>query len=140
MIGPKSPRPTAAEEKRAYRIVTERDNGTCQRCLRTCGTGATSRDHRKGRGVGGQTVPSNLQVLGGTGTTGCHGWKGANPAAALAEGWAVPGSKDPAEWPARRWFPTPIGTLRLGWCLYKNDGRIVRITDEEAARLMGGAF
>lgn len=137
-IGPKEPKPTAREEREAYEIATLRDLDTCQRCRRNCGQGFTSRDHRKGRGVGGLTLASNLQVLGGTGTLGCHGWKTENPAAAIEEGWAVPGYAKPAEWPARRWFHTMAGILALGWCLYSDDGQITRITEEEARQRMEG--
>src|SRR5690606_40618483 len=117
-IGPKTVKPTPREEREAYELATLRDRDTCQRCRRNCGQGFTSRDHRKGRGVGGLTVVSNLRVLGGTGTLGCHGWKTANPAAALEEGWAVPGYATPAEWPARRWLRGEHGIVRLAWVLY----------------------
>ena len=104
MIAPKVAKPTPAEEREAYRLVTIRDNDTCQRCLRNCGP--SNRDHRQDRSVGGRTSVVNLQILGGSGTTGCHGWKTANPRDAQAEGWAVPGWADPHEYPARRWLPT----------------------------------
>lgn len=137
MIGPKLTKPSKADERDAYELATLRDNDTCQRCKRNCGMGITSRDHRKGRGVGGLTTPANLQVLGGTGTTGCHGWKGSHPATAMAEGWSVPGWADPLVWPARRWVKARTG-LRLAWVLYRNDGRWDEISDEEAARRMEG--
>jgi hypothetical protein len=138
MIRPKydaPPKPTPADEADAYELATLRDGDTCQRCLRNCGWGVTSRDHRKDRSVGGLTVVSNLQVLGGTGTTGCHGWKSAHPAEAVAEGWAVPGYADPAEWPARRWMRTVAGR-RLAWVLYSDDGGVTEITEEEARERM----
>lgn len=134
MIKPKyelPPKPTKAQEADAYELATLRDNDTCQRCRGACGP--SNRDHRKGRGVGGRTVVSNLQVLGGSGTTGCHGWKTTHPAAALAEGWSVPGWADPATYPAARWFRDG-----LGWCLYADDGGISRITADEARRRMEG--
>jgi hypothetical protein len=144
MIRPKydaPPKPTRAQEADAYELVTLRDRDTCQRCRRQCGP--SNRDHRKGRGVGGHTVVSNLQILGGSGTTGCHGWKTANPAAAVAEGWSVPGYADPAEWPARRWRRIEHGVLELCWVLYMDgpdaDGALwVRITDDEAEWRMRG--
>jgi hypothetical protein len=132
MIRPKVDKPTEKEESLAYAIVTGRDSNRCQRCQRFCGP--PSRDHRKGRGVGGLTTPANLQILGGDGTTGCHGWKTAHPALALAEGWTVPGWADPAEYPARRWLPTSRGTVRLSWVLYADDGTWREIDDAEAER------
>ena len=141
MIRPKTdaaPKPTPAQEREAYELATLRDRDTCQRCRRNCGWGVTSRDHRKGRGVGGLTTVVNLQVLGGTGTTGCHGWKSSHPAEAVAEGWSVPSWADPAEWPARRWLSSGNGLLRLAWVLYTADGRWEELSDEGAARRMSG--
>lgn len=132
---PKPIKPTAAEERRAYAMVTERDEDRCQRCLRYCGP--TNRDHRKDRGRGGLTVVSNLQCLGGSGTTGCHGWKTANPTDAIAEGWSVPSWGEPADWPARRYVPTQWGTVRPAWVLYGDDGSITEIDEEEARDRMG---
>ncbi len=135
MIGPKVDRPTATDERRAYAIATERDDDTCQRCLRG---GAANRDHRKNRSQGGLTVASNLQLLCGSGTTGCHGWAHANPRAALEDGWAVPRWADPHEWPARRWFRTQVGTLRAGWALLDDEGGAHEISADEARRRMEG--
>jgi len=139
MIRPKyetTPKPSKAEETDAYELATLRDNDTCQKCRRNCGWGATSRDHRKDRSVGGLTVVSNLQILGGTGTTGCHGWKSSHPKEAVAEGWAVPGYGDPAEWPARRWMRDVYGVLHLAWVLYGNDGSVTEIPESDARRRM----
>lgn len=136
MIGPKTEKPTSAEERRAYTLVTARDDDLCQRCLRNCGPG-TSRDHRKARSRGGLTVASNLQVLGGTGTAGCHGWKEGHPQDALAEGWSVPSWADPADWPARRWLPTSWNTLRPAWVLYTDGGDWDEISEDEARDRMG---
>lgn len=134
MIRPKyeaPPKPSPADERDAYELVTLRDLDTCQKCRRNCGWGVTSRDHRKDRSVGGLTVVSNLQVLGGTGTTGCHGWKSANPREAVAEGWSVPGYADPHEWPARRWVRSSAGVLRLSWVIYDDVGGWVEISDDD---------
>lgn len=133
MIGPKVTPPTPAEERDAYELATLRDSGTCQRCRRAAGA---NRDHRKNRSQGGLTLASNLQLLCGTGTTGCHGWTTTHPAEAVAEGWAVPGWADPREWPARRWIRTVFG-LRLGWVLYDDAGGWVEISEAEAYERMG---
>lgn len=135
MIGLKVPRPTPAEEARAYVTVTERDEELCQRCLRAPGS---NRDHRLNRSQGGLTVPSNLQLLCGTGTTGCHGWRTENLRAALEDGWRVPAWQDPREWPARRWLRTDVGTLRASWVLYDDSGGWREISAEEARRRMEG--
>jgi len=131
-----APQPSKADEADAYELVTLRDGDRCQRCLRNCGWGVTSRDHRKDRSLGGLTVVSNLQVLGGTGTTGCHGWKSAHPAEAIAEGWAVPGYADPAEWPARRRVRGQYGIYIDIWVLYDDGGGVREITEEEARERM----
>lgn len=132
MIGPKTAKPTAAEEKQAYAIAAGRDDLTCQRCLGWCG--APQQDHRQNRQPG-NTVPSNLQTLGLI----CHQWKTEHPADALADGWAVPRWATPARWPARRWYRNLDGvTVRKGWALYGDDGSITEISDHEARRRMEG--
>lgn len=134
MIGPKHSKSSKADEAYAYELATLRDKDTCQRCHRAQGT---NRDHRKNRSQGGLTVASNLQLLCGTGTTGCHGWATAHPADAVAEGWAVPGWADPAEWPARRYRRTAWGVLRPAWVIYRNDGTWVEIPEGDAHERMG---
>lgn len=144
MIAQRRQKQSDAEKKRAYEDATKRDGDLCQKCLRDCGHGVTSRDHRQDRDPF-NTVVSNLQVLGGTGTTGCHGRKTTHKADAIREGWAMPRHTrvDSSEWPARRWLQTGLGTVRLAWVLYLNapDGGAwwVEISDAEAARRMSDA-
>lgn len=106
MIAPKRPRLTQAQEREAYALVTERDTGACVRCGQI---GPTERDHRQNRDSF-NTVPSNLQLLGGPFGCGCHKWKTENPAAAVLEGFAVPSWARPELWPARR--------HDVGWVIY----------------------
>lgn len=137
MIRPKyeTPRPSKADEADAYEIVTLRDAGTCQRCRRNCGP--FNRDHRQNRRPG-NTRASNLQGLGGSGTTGCHGWKTTHPQEANEQGWGCPSWADPAEWPARRWVAGGY-VLRLAWVLYDDEGGWREISDAEAElRMKGG--
>lgn len=135
MIAPKVAKPTRAEEAFAYRATTERDGGCCVKC----GTaGVMSRDHRLNRSQGGRTTTTNLQLLCGTGTTGCHGWFTSHPEEAVREGWGVPMWANPAEYPARRWLPTGFGTLRLSWVLYTDHGTWEQIDEDEAARRREG--
>ncbi|WP_104128207.1 hypothetical protein [Cryobacterium sp. Y57] len=136
MILPKVAKPTKAQETDAYELATLRDLDTCQRCRRRCGP--SNRDHRQNRSQGGLTIVCNLQVLGGTGTTGCHGWATAHPALAIQEGWACPGWADPSTWPARRWLPGNLGTLHLAWVIYDNEGGWLELTDEQAKAAMSG--
>lgn len=131
MITPKTPKPSRADEHDAYELATLRDRNTCQRCGRDCGP--IARDHRQNRQPG-NTIVSNLQLLG----LRCHQWKTEHPRAALAEGWAVPSWADPLVWPARRWFTGDFGIRTLGWVLYRNDGKFLEITADEAARRMDG--
>lgn len=128
-------RQTTREMETAYIIVTNRDNNRCQRCLRGCGN--PTRDHRQNRD-GYNTVPSNLQLLGGSGTTGCHGWKTSHPQLAEQEGWSCPSWAIPSEFPARRWLPTARGTVRPAWVLYDDNGSWREIDEEEARRRQVG--
>jgi 5-methylcytosine-specific restriction endonuclease McrA len=135
LIGPKTPKPTKTQEKLAYAIVLERDEQRCQKCLRG---DELTRDHRLNRSQGGLTTPANLQLLCGSGTTGCHGQVTHDLDMALREGWRVPAWADPLTWPARRWFRTPYGTVREGWALYDDAGGVTEITEHEAHRRMEG--
>jgi hypothetical protein len=132
MIAPKIPKPTAAEERRAYKAATVRDRDTCMRCLRNCGP--IARDHRKNRSQGGRTVLSNLQLLG----LGCHQWKTEYPDLAIEDGWGVPGWADPAAFPASRWVEGDYGTWRLVAVLYADAGGWTEIDEDEAARRRAG--
>jgi hypothetical protein len=60
--------------------------------------------HRRGRGMGGSKDPaaneaSNLMLLHGSGTTGCHGFITEHPATAKLNGWVVSRWSKPAEIP-----------------------------------------
>lgn len=135
MIAPKTTKPTPREEKLAYEIATDRDDNRCQKCLRGL---PINRHHRKGRGVGGMTTAANIVLLCGSGNTGCHGWVTEHPRAAIEQGWACPGYADPTRWPARRYEPTRLGTVRAVWVLYSDDGDYRVISDERAEALMVG--
>ena len=131
MIGPKSVAPPAADERRAYALVTDRDAELCQRCHRG---GATQRDHRNNRSQGGRTVASNLHLL----CAECHLWKTDHPVDAVHDGWGVPGWADPHVFPARRWLRTDVGTLRQAWVLYDDEGSWREISADQARRRQEG--
>lgn len=130
MIGPKRAKLTQRQEREAYELVTTRDAGRCVRCG---SNGPTERDHRQNRDPF-NTVPSNLQLLGGPFGCGCHQWKTTNPAAAVLEGFAVPGWAHPETWPGYR--------HDVGWVVYFDapvDGAWWReITETTADLLMSG--
>lgn len=135
MIAPKVEQQTAREEREAYELVEIRDRATCVRC----GSHEwITRDHRRNRSQGGRTVVENLQLLCGSGTTGCHGWATTHPKEAVEQGFAVPGWAEPGEWPARRMFLTDNGARILGWCFYLPNGRVQEISAETADRRMAG--
>lgn len=131
MVWQKTRKPTPMEERRAYAITEERDE-VCVRCRR----GDIQRDHRKNRSQGGLTLPSNLQLL----CVSCHEWKTTHPKDARADGLAVPGWAVSADFPARRWLPTAIGTYRRAWVLYDDEGGWVEISHLEAIARGRGAI
>jgi hypothetical protein len=93
------------------------------------------RDHRQNRQPG-NTVVSNLQLLGGAFGCRCHQFKSEHPSLALLEGFAVPRWARPELWPAWR---HDVG----GWVLYFDapdpDGRWWEpITEATAHLLMNG--
>lgn len=67
------------------------------RCERCGASGPLSMDHIRNRSQGGDWSPSNIVVLCGDGTTGCHGWKTHHADAARAEGYARQAGDPPAE-------------------------------------------
>lgn len=125
------PKPSPAQERAAYALVTERDEDRCRRCHRG---GGTQRDHRKNRSQGGRTIASNLHLL----CPACHLWKTDHPVEAARDGWGVPGWADPLEFPAPRWLRTELGTLRQAWVLYDDNASWREISAEQARRQMGG--
>ncbi|HEY0249684.1 MAG TPA: HNH endonuclease signature motif containing protein [Gryllotalpicola sp.] len=135
MIGPKTPKLSPQDARRAYQLATKRDAGRCVRCGRT----DVTRDHRQNR-TAHNTTAGNLQLLCGTGTTGCHGWKTGHPADAIAEGFAVPGwVPNPAAWPAARWGHDPATNVyHRRFVLYDDTGGITTITPAEADQLSDG--
>lgn len=77
-------------------LVRWRDRDRCRRC----GAPTWQIHHRKPRGMGGTrdpliNDPSNLVLLCGSGTTGCHGWVEMHRTAAREQGWLVSQHADP---------------------------------------------
>lgn len=77
-------------------IVWERDQSRCFRCGRMLhrGAGDYSIQHRIPRGMGGSrdpvlNSPSNLVLLCGSATTGCHGWAESYRVDAMAQGFLI---------------------------------------------------
>ena len=131
MTGQRRTKLTPAQERNAYNVVTQRDEGRCVRCGKT---GPVERDHRQNRDAF-NTVPSNLQCLGGAFGCGCHQWKSEHPQLAVLEGFAVPRWARPDVWPAYR--------FGVGWVIYfdapDGDGNYWRaITESTADLLMNG--
>ncbi len=82
-------------------LVYDRDDRCCLKCGVYAYAG--SLHHRKNRSQGGLDVPSNLVVMCGSGTTGCHGWATERPTLARREGFVVPSWADPAGVPLLRY-------------------------------------
>lgn len=89
-----------AAAARLHQQIRERDAGLCARCGRPCPPGAGSVHHRRPRGMGGSrdpltNDPSNLVLLCGSGTTGCHGYLEAFRSESLETGWLLRQGADP---------------------------------------------
>lgn len=66
-------------------------------CCEKCGLRyANNAHHRKNLSQGGEDTLSNLMLLCGSGTTGCHGWITEHPKESYREGWSVRRGDDPA--------------------------------------------
>lgn len=88
--------------------VLERAGYRCEACGKPVGDERGvdySIHHRKPRGMGGSrfgaNLASNLLVLCGSGTTGCHGYVESHRSEAMACGWLVSRYQDPADVPAQ---------------------------------------
>lgn len=92
-----------AEITRAVRLtVYARADYCCERCGTYAEGGSVH--HRSGRRMGGSRdprkgLPSNLVLLCGSGTTGCHGEIGSMAQEHYADGWLVIYGDDPADIP-----------------------------------------
>jgi hypothetical protein len=98
-------------------LMDERDGYCCVRCGKSLYSALTfSRHHRRMRSHAfpGLHKPSNLILLCGSGTTGCHGWVHAHPAESYRNGWLVRSTNYPDE--------MPVMDHRHGWVLLDNDG------------------
>ena len=90
--------------------VKARSGGWCEMQVPgVCLGRATNWCHRVGKGQGGQWRASNGLAGCGSGTTGCHGWCHANPAAARERGWMLRRTEDPAAVPVL--LPTGVRVL-----------------------------
>lgn len=113
-------------DKHARDQVTGRDQHRCTICERYVRAGqwpGLSIHHRLMRSQGSGSTelhePSNLLLLCGTGTTGCHGWIHAHPLEAQTYGWLI-GVKD-----TRPPHLVPVYNHRHGWQLLTPDGQAV---------------
>jgi hypothetical protein len=87
--------PDAAMKARLW----ERAMGRCEVCGMPVAPDrwpGFSRHHRLPRGRGGENRLSNLLLLCGSGTTGCHGLLESQRVLAYANGWLVHTGEDPA--------------------------------------------
>lgn len=104
-------------------LVFDRDGGRCVRCGRFVRFEMRGVDwscqHRDARGMGGTrrpeaNAPSNLIVLCGSATTGCHFWAESNRSAAYAGGWLLHDNQVPSAVPVESWW---------GWVYLDDAGR-----------------
>lgn len=112
---------------KTVRVVRERDDHRCARCGGAERCGPLSTQHRVARGMGGTSwpginLPSNLLTLGGSGTTGCHGWVEHHPTYARNHGYAV------ASHARELVVLVPIWTWR-GWVELREDGDLTHLPD-----------
>lgn len=112
---PRSTGPRAVERL----VIVARAGGSCELCGipvafvdddgQVTPLAAYSIHHRQPRGMGGTSDPAansatNLLLLCGTGTSGCHGLVESQRALAVGHGWLVPRPTDPATVPVLLFF------------------------------------
>jgi hypothetical protein len=112
---------------RTRKLLRERAHGCCEACGKP---GATNGHHRINQSQGGPDTLSNLMLLCGSGTTGCHGIVTVNPADARTLGYTVTladiplNQREPicaATAPVYRWS-RELGCAE--WVLLDDDGGI----------------
>jgi len=84
--------------------LRQRADWYCEICGLNRGTNA---HHRKNRSQGGKDELSNLLLLCGSGTTGCHGYVTEHPAESYEKGWSVRSTATPRDipvWYRCRWI------------------------------------
>lgn len=110
-------------------LVDARDDYRCIRCGMSLYVTDGSRHHRMRRRDGGHRA-SNLILLCGSGTTGCHGWAHNHPEAARAEGIIVPanGRALPELIPVLTWW-----LFSRVWMMLHDSGDRDLISEAEAA-------
>lgn len=95
--------------------VLDRDGWRCVLCGQNLIGKVYSLHHRQGRSGPDPHRASNLVVLCGTGTTGCHGWVTEHPAEAYLNGWSVRRTG------IQTTEDTPVLT-HSGWVVLNNEG------------------
>lgn len=98
-----SKQPTARTRSVVKHRAERHGHPLCERCGSALGTNI---HHRRPRGAGGSSdpatnVPSNLLLLCGSGTTGCHGWIESHRTVAYRHGWLLQSWHNPLQQPAR---------------------------------------
>lgn len=93
-------------------------------CCEICGKPGNNAHHRKNKSQGGLDVLSNLMLLCGSGTTGCHGWVTVNPHKSRHNGWTVLRHQEPEQIPVRR---------RGVRVMFADDGFFIEIPELEAS-------
>ncbi len=111
--------------------LRERAGGCCE----ICGLPANNAHHRRNQSQGGLDVLSNLMLLCGSGTTGCHGTVTMNPNWAEAHGYTIKGTQvSPSLVPVQFWFGA-VGRNPV-WFLLDDGGGLHQKPDAIARLLL----
>lgn len=100
----------------------------CEVGLRGCFRRANNAHHRKNRSQGGTDDLSNLLLLCGSGTTGCHGWITEHPGEAKRMGWSTWRSDNPADVPVM---------YRGQWVRLDSQGHVHILNEKEVRNELG---
>lgn len=111
--------------------LRDRADGCCELCHRP----ATNAHHRRNRSQGGRDVLSNLLLVCGSGTTGCHGDITHLPKWATEFGYTIQGTtSEPWEVPVLLWGRSPYTACDMVM-LDDEGGRVSVVTEPDDPRI-----
>lgn len=136
MAGTDRKTPPMTIPKKVREALRERSSGDPQVGLcEICGQRANNAHHRRNKSQGGQDALTNLLMLCGSGSTGCHGMVTRGPEWAVHRGYTIKGTvRQPSEVAVLLHVDNPSRDPE--WVLLGDDGSVVSIPEPAGGRVV----